>query len=649
MENYDKVKALSRIKELIVTLNEAIYAYEVEDNEIISNKEYDALFDELKALEAQTDIVFANSPTQRVGHKIIDKLPKVRHSEPMLSLDKTKEVPDIKKWLGKKVGVLSWKMDGLTIVLTYENGILVSAVTRGDGEIGQDIIHNIIAFKNIPSTIPYKGKLEIRGEAVISNANFEKINDAVVLAGGKPFATARNLASGSVKLLDSKTTQQRHLEFFAFQLVDSSLTFIDKVEQMIVLEQQGFSVVEYTIVDEICVEEVIKDFTKKAENFEYPVDGLVFTYNDIDYCNSLDTTSHHPLHSMAFKWADEVYKTSFEYIDYNTTRTGIISQTAVFEMVEIDGTEVRRALIPNLDYFNKLKLGKGDIIEVFKANMIKPEIYRNVTMSGTEKLIEECPTCGGSVIIDGKFLKCANPDCSAKIVNKLKHFVSRDCMNIEGVSIATLEKFVEKGWITTFGDIYRLSDHEAEIKVMDGFGKRSYEKMIKGIEASKTIAFQNFVNALGIKLVGLSTAKDLSKAYNNDIKLLVKTTWGDLHKISGIGGETAQAIHDYFKNAENLVMINDLLQYVTIETPAPVTTATDQRFKGMTFVITGTLSKDRNHFKGIIEGYGGKTSDSVSGKTSYLLAGEKAGSKLEKASSLGVKVLTEIDFEDLIK
>lgn len=513
---------MERMKELIRILNNASRAYYQEDREIMSNQEYDALYDELESLEKDTGIILADSPTQKVGYILLSTLPKVRHSSKMLSLDKTKEVSKLKGFLGNQKGILSWKLDGLTIVLTYKEGHLFQAVTRGNGEVGEDITNNAKVFKNIPLYIPFRNELILRGEAVIQYSDFEKINEK--LPPEEQYKNPRNLCSGSVRQLNNEVTASRNVHFFAFSLVKAEgKDFEDSKEnQLNWMQTIGFDVVGYKLVDKDNIEEKVYEFEKNISLNNFASDGLVLTYDNLSYSESLGSTAKFPRDSIAFKWEDEMKETKLLYIQWNTSRTGLINPVAVFEGIELEGTTVNRASVHNLSILEELKLGIGDIIKVYKANMIIPQVAENLTQSNSIEIPKECPVCKGETEIrklrEGKALYCSNPNCRAQRIKALTHFVSRDAMNIEGLSEATIEKFVGKGFIEDFIDIYNLQLREEEIKSMEGFGEKSYRNLINSIEQSKKVELANFIYALGLNHVGLSNAKLLCKNYKNDLE-----------------------------------------------------------------------------------------------------------------------------------
>lgn len=646
---------MERMKELIRILNNASRAYYQEDREIMSNQEYDALYDELESLEKDTGIILADSPTQKVGYILLSTLPKVRHSSKMLSLDKTKEVSKLKGFLGNQKGILSWKLDGLTIVLTYKEGHLFQAVTRGNGEVGEDITNNAKVFKNIPLYIPFRNELILRGEAVIQYSDFEKINEK--LPPEEQYKNPRNLCSGSVRQLNNEVTASRNVHFFAFSLVKAEgKDFEDSKEnQLNWMQTIGFDVVGYKLVDKDNIEEKVYEFEKNISLNNFASDGLVLTYDNLSYSESLGSTAKFPRDSIAFKWEDEMKETKLLYIQWNTSRTGLINPVAVFEGIELEGTTVNRASVHNLSILEELKLGIGDIIKVYKANMIIPQVAENLTQSNSIEIPKECPVCKGETEIrklrEGKALYCSNPNCRAQRIKALTHFVSRDAMNIEGLSEATIEKFVGKGFIEDFIDIYNLQLREEEIKSMEGFGEKSYRNLINSIEQSKKVELANFIYALGLNHVGLSNAKLLCKNYKNDLEKILDCKMEELTEIEGFGEIIAHSIYIYFSNNENKKRIKELKKILKIQ-ELKIEEGT-QILDGKTFVITGSVEhfKNRNELKEKIESLGGKVTGSVTGNTNYLINNDidSNSSKNKKAKDLGVPIITEAKFLKMIE
>lgn len=637
---------MDRMKELIDILNKASMAYYQNDSEIMSDHEYDKLYDELTALEKESGIVYGGSPTQRVGYTVLSSLQKVKHESPILSLDKTKSTERLASWLGANEGIISWKLDGLTIVLTYNNGILERAVTRGTGLIGEDITHNANYFKNLPKKISFKGELNLRGEGIISYSEFERINSE--LEDDEVYKNPRNLCSGTVRQLNSKIAADRNVMFYAFTLVRAEeMEFKTKSEQLDFLKNLGFEVVEHYIVYAKDIDEKVKMFAEKIVHNDFASDGLVLTYNDIEYSRSLGITAKFPRDSIAFKWSDEMAETTLQNVVWNTSRTGRINPVAVFDPVDIEGSTVNRASLHNVSVMEELKLGKGDRIKVYKANMIIPQVAENLTCSATAEIPKVCPVCGGETEIrmlkEGRELYCTNPNCSAQRIKALVHYVSRDAMNIEGLSEETIKKFVENSILDKYTDIYSIKNHP-EIKDMEGFGKKSFENLTAAIEKSKKAALENFINALGINQVGLSNAKLLCKHFDYDIDKIISADEEELSSIEGFGEVISHNIHSYFSNNENLELFNEAVSLMEFIKPEE----TDDKLKGLTFVITGDVEhfKNRNELKALIESLGGKVTGSVTGKTSYLINNDKesASSKNKKAKELNIPIISEIDF-----
>ena len=647
----DKTK---RIRELIGTLRAAGRAYYQESREIMSNFEYDKLYDELVSLEKETGIVFANSPTQNVGYEVVSALPKERHEKPMLSLNKTKSVEELADWLGGQTGLLSWKMDGLTIVLTYQNGTLVKAVTRGNGEIGEVITANAKAFVNVPLNISYQGELILRGEAIIRYSDFEKINEQIEDVDAK-YKNPRNLCSGSVRQLNSEITAQRQVHFYAFSLVKADgIDFKNsRKEQFEWLKTQGFEVVEYHEVTKETLPETVKMYSEAIAENDTPSDGLVLLYDDIAYGQSLGRTAKFPRDSIAFKWADEIQETTLLYIEWSASRTGLINPVAVFEPVELEGTTVSRASVHNISIMETLELGSGDRITVYKANMIIPQIADNLTRSGVRDIPEACPVCGGQTevrrINDVKSLYCTNPDCQAKKIKSFTLFTSRDALNIAGLSEATLEKFIGVGMIHEYADIFHLDRHQEEIVEMDGFGQKSYDNLIAAAEKASHTTLPRMVYGLGVAGIGLANAKMICRHFKNDFEAMRHATVEDLVEIDGIGEVLAQAWTAFFSDGKNNTIVDHLLAELTFEAGDEESSeGADEAFAGMNFVITGSLEhfKNRKELQELIERRGGKVTGSVTSKTNYLINNDVASSssKNKKARELGVPILSEEEF-----
>lgn len=646
---------LTRIKELVELLNRASKAYYQEDTEIMSNYEYDKLYDELVQLESEAGIVLAGSPTVNVGYEAVNELPKEEHESPMLSLDKTKSIEALADWIGDNKALLSWKLDGLTIVLTYNKGELQKAVTRGNGEVGEVITNNARVFRNLPLKISFTGELVIRGEAVIGYSDFKKINEKIEALEAK-YKNPRNLCSGSVRQLNNEITADRNVKFYAFSLVKADgLNFNNsRKEQFEWLKEQGFDVVYYKMVTGSTLEDTVLEFEKKITDNDLPSDGLVVIYDDIEYGKSLGSTAKFPRDSIAFKWADEKKETKLSEIEWSASRTGLINPVAIFEPVELEGTTVSRASVHNISILEALELGIGDTIEVYKANMIIPQIAENLTRSNTVEIPDNCPVCGHETIIKEvnniKTLYCTNSDCEAKKIKAFTLFVSRDAMNIDGLSEATLEKFIASGFIKEFADIYRLSEYKNEIIDMKGFGKDSYNNIEKSIEASRNTTLVRVIYSLGIANIGLSNAKVLCKQYDYDLDKIISADREELAQIDGVGGIIADSIVTYFENSDNIEKLNRLLAELNIE--KPVIDEETQVLKGKTFVITGSVSHfaNRNELKAVIEDKGGKVTGSVTSKTAYLINNDKqsASSKNKKAKELGVEIISEEDFLKMI-
>ena len=646
-----------RIKELVLKLNEASRAYYQEDREIMSNREYDALYDELAALEKETGIVLAGSPTQHVGYEVLSELEKVPHELPMLSLDKTKSPEALRDWLGARKGMLSWKMDGLTVVLTYRGGSLSQAVTRGNGIIGEVITNNARVFKNLPAKIPFDGELVLRGEAVIRYSDFRKINESIENVDAR-YKNPRNLCSGSVRQLNNEVTARRNVFFFAFTLVSAQGKELSNSveENMLWLSELGFEIVPYKMVDGDTILDTIAEFAGKITENDFPSDGLVLIYDDIAYGNSLGTTAKFPRNSIAFKWADEEAETVLENIEWSPSRTGLINPIAIFDPVELEGTTVSRASLHNLSIMDSLKLGVGDHIKVYKANMIIPQVSENLTGSGSYEVPEHCPACGGRTEIrmenDVKSLYCPNPFCSAKKVKLFSHYVSRDAMNIDGLSEATLTKMIDKGFLSELYDLYELKQYQSAIVEMEGFGEKSCANLLHSIETSRNTTLPRFVYGLGILNIGAANAKLLCKHFGYDLTALMEASVEDMVEIEGIGEVIAASVRDYFDNEHNQKTVGRLLQYLTFE-EMPKESGDSQPLADKIFVITGSVThfKNRKELKERIEALGGKVTGSVSKNTSYLINNDNLSNstKNKKAKELEIPILTEEEFLEMIK
>lgn len=643
---------MERMKELINILNKASYEYYQNNSSKLSDFEYDKLYDELVNLEKSTGIVLANSPTQNVGYTVLSNLTKIKHDEKILSLDKTKEPEKLKSWLGNQQGMLSWKLDGLTIVLKYNNGELVQAITRGNGEVGEDITHNAKVFKNIPLKISYKYELVVRGEGIISFSDFKRINEE--LDEYESYKNPRNLCSGTVRQLNSEICAKRNVMFYGFTVFKANDVDFDdkKSNQLLWLKELGFDIVYNKIVNADNIIESIYEFENKIPENDFATDGLVLTYDSISYSGSLGTTAKFPKDSIAFKWKDETAETILRNIEWNTSRTGLINPVAVFDSVELEGTTVNRASVHNVSILEDLKLGIGDTIKVYKANMIIPQIAENITKSGNYEIPANCPVCGGETevrtIRDGKALYCTNPNCSAQRIRSLSHFVSRDAMNIEGFSEETIKKFVEKGFISDYTDIYNIEKFAEEIKNIDGFGEKSYNNLIKSIENSKKPELPNFIYALGINHVGLSNAKLLCKNINYDINKLFTISQEELVEIDGFGDIIAHSICSYFSDCKNKELIYKMLDIISFAEVEVSYESENMNVKEKTFVITGDLNefKNRKELQLKIEALGGKVTGSVTKKTNYLINNDilSESSKNKKAKELGIPIITEEQF-----
>ena len=650
---------IARMKELAATLNEAAKAYYQESRELMSNYEYDRLYDELQALEQETGIVVAGSPTSFVGYEVLSDLPKERHESPMLSLDKTKEVMQLKSWLGTHKGLLSWKLDGLTIVCTYQDGKLVKAVTRGNGEIGEVVTSNARTFVNLPQQIPFHGTLIVRGEAVIAYDDFERMN-ATIADETARYKNPRNLCAGSVRQLNSAVTAQRNVRLYAFGLIEAEgVDFANsRYSQFQWLKQQGFDIVDMKLVSaepdtmEDCmgIEAAVEAFAQETEHYNIPSDGLVLLYDDIAYGESLGRTAKFPRNAIAFKWKDETAETTLRYIHWSPSRTGLINPVAVFDPVELEGTTVTRASVHNLSIMEGLALGEGDRITVYKANMIIPQIGDNLTRSGSLTIPDKCPVCGGVTQItqanDVKALYCTNPDCQAKKIKCFELFVSRDAMNMDGMSTATLEKLIDAGFIHTFTDLFHLDRYRQEIVEMEGFGEKSYENIIASAKKAQETTLPRLLFSLGIPGIGPANARVLCQAFSFDMDRLMAAKEEELTEADGIGPVLAKGLVTYFENPVNQEQVRSLLSEVHIEQVAVSEEAA--AFTGKTFVITGSVEQfaNRSALKAYIEERGGKVSGSVSSKTDYLINNDitSNSSKNKKARELGIPILSEADF-----
>ena len=644
-------KKMNRMKELVTTLNSASKAYYAQDMEIMSNFEYDRLYDELMELERETGVILANSPTIHVGYEAVEELPKERHEKPMLSLAKTKSREELRDWLNEKEGLLSWKLDGLTIVLTYFAGKLAKAVTRGNGEVGEVITNNARVFRNVPLSIPYQGELILRGEAVITYSDFEKINSKIDDVDAR-YKNPRNLCSGSVRQLNNEITAARNVHFYAFSLVKAEgVDFANsRAEQFAFLKRQGFDVVEHHRVNPDTIMDTIAYFEKKIETYDIPSDGLVLTYEDIDYGQSLGRTAKFPRDSIAFKWADELRETVLTNMEWSASRTGLINPVAIFEPVELEGTTVSRASVHNVSIVRGLKLGIGDHITVYKANMIIPQIAENLTGSDTLEIPKVCPVCGQPTEIrqvnEVQSLYCNNPDCDAKKIKSFTLFVSRDAMNVDGLSESTLEKFLAKGFLHEFADLFKLNRYEQEITQMEGFGEKSYQNLMESIERARNTTLPRVIYGLGIENIGVANAKMLCRHFRYDLEALCDAELEELSAIDGIGEVIAAGIYGFFRNDKRMEQLRNLLQEIAIA--EEVVEEGSQTLAGMSFVITGSLElyENRNALRDEIEAKGGKVTGSVTGKTTCLINNDTAStsSKNKKAKELGIRIVSEEEF-----
>ena len=656
MKAEEKQKAIQRMKELSGILKEASRAYYAEDREIMSNLEYDALYDELVKLEEETQMVLAGSATTTVGYEAVDELPKEAHESPMLSLDKTKDREVLRGFIGEHKTLLSWKMDGLTVVFTYNQGSLQKAVTRGNGVVGEVITNNARVFDNVPLKIPYQGELTLRGEAIITYSEFEKINSEIEDVDAR-YKNPRNLCSGSVRQLNNEITAKRHVCFYAFSLVKAEgVNFANsRQQQMEWLKDQGFEVVEYRVVTSDTLDEAMEYFATQIEHNDFPSDGLVALYDDIAYGDSLGRTAKFPRNAFAFKWADEMAETTLEEIEWSPSRTGLINPVAIFTPVELEGSTVSRASVHNISIMRKLELGIGDRIKVYKANMIIPQIGENLTKSGVKDIPEICPACGGKTVIekvnDVESLYCRNPECPAKAIKGFTLFVSRDAMNIDGLSEATLEKFIARGFIRDFGDIFEIDRYKDEIIQMEGFGEKSYENLIESLNRAKKTELPRVLYALGIPSIGVANAKMICKELGYDMEKIRHVSEEELAAIDGIGPVIAKSFVDYFKKEGRQEKLDHLLSHLELgEAPKQ---EEEQIFHGMNFVITGSVEhfSNRKEVKEEIEKRGGKVTGSVTSKTNYLINNDtqSSSSKNKKAKELGIPIISEETFIQMME
>ena len=651
MQMEDKI---TRMKELINILNKASELYYQKNTIMMTDYEYDHLYDELVELEKETNMTLSNSPTINVEPEISSSLKQVEHPSPMLSLAKTKKVSELENFLGDKEGLLSWKLDGLTIVLTYEDGKLISGVTRGTGIIGELVTENVKQFKNVPLTIPYKGRLVLRGEAIIKYSDFNRMNEELG-DGSSQYKNPRNLCSGSVRQLDSSITAKRCVNCIIFALIESSTNISNlKSECFDWLKNQGFEVVEHYKVTKNTVKEQVLMFKEKVKEYDIPSDGLVITYDDIAYGNSLGTTAKFPKHSLAFKWKDETVATTLRKVDWLVSRTGLINPVAVFDPVELEGTIVSRASVHNVSILEGLKLGIGDTIMVYKANMIIPQIASNSTQSGNLEIPDRCPVCGSKASIisnsDVKYLYCMNDFCKAKLIKRLSLFVSRNAMNIDGISDMILNKLITEKIVNNYKDLYQLDRNKDKIIAFDGFGEKSYNNMINSIEKSRHVKLANFIYALGIPDIGFSRAKLICNHFNNDFNKISNLTYEELSNISGVGDVIAKEWIDTFSNPDFIEELKELKEEIDIP---KASTNSNKDLDGLTFVITGSLNKftNRDTMIEFIEEHGGKVVTSISSKVNYLINNDitSTSTKNNKAKELGINIIDEDKFLELIK
>ena len=654
---------LNRIKELTEKLHKASVAYYQYDNPIMSDKQYDDLYDELEQLEKETNIVLAGSPTQKVQGFILKELDKVKHTKPMLSANKTKDINEIKKFIGNKQCVMSWKEDGLTIVLRFKDGKFVQAITRGTADVGEDVTHTMRTCKNIPLQIPYYADIEVRGECLISWKEFDRINEK--LADVNKYKHPRNLAAGSVRQLDANITKGRNIMFKAFELVQEDVYNEKKYEQLMDIKESfdyltecGFDVVEHEIVTYDNAEEMINKFS--PEQYEYPVDGLIITYDDYLYGKSLGETSKFPLNMMALKWADDVYETTLRDIEWDTSRTGLINPVAVFDEIDLDGALTTKATLHNVSFIEDLELGIGDTIQVYRSNKVIPKVHDNSTRSNTYKIPTECPCCGALAEVrcdkESKMLYCTNPDCSAKFTSKLENFVNRNGMNIVGLSKQTLETLVDRNYVTSFKDLYHLEDYKKELSSLSGFGAKSVSKLLKAIDESRKVDLTHLLTSLGIPLCGKSTCKDIAKYCHGNVDeftFIMENTSLEFAAIDGVGVAATTSLDDWWH--ENREMFYSLLSELFVEVPEEKTetNTSGADLNGKTFCITGKLThfSNREALIDSITSHNGKYLSGISSKLNYLINNDKTSTsgKNKKALDLGtVKIISESDYLAMI-
>jgi len=646
---------VSRIQELVKQLNVACKDYYVSDNPTLTDKQYDTLYDELTALELKTNYILSSSPTQKVQGNVIDSLKKVQHTEPMLSAEKSKDINDVIKFMGNQDCVLSWKLDGLTLVLRYNEGKFQQAVTRGGGTEGEDVSHTVKTFSNIPLTIDYKGYLEIRGEGLVTFSEFERINAELVSKGEEEYSSPRNLAAGSVRQLDSNITKKRNLIFIAFGIVKCDKTIKQKWLQFEFLYELGFTVVEHNLLSKNEIIKMVDVFKSKIESLPYLTDGLIVEYNDIAYGKSQGSTGHHSKSLYALKHNDDSYETIFRGVELNTTRTGIVSITGLFDEVDCDGAKVSRASLHNYDIFKALELGIGDVVKVYRANSVIPQIEENLTRSGTYKIDMKCPSCGQDIAIRApkisNFLFCENDDCPSQLANKFVHFCSKNAMNIDGFSEAGIELFINEGFLKTFSDVYDLEKHRSNIIKLEGWGGKSYNKLIQAIENSRTIKMENFLYALGINNIGLGGSKRLANHFENNIVKVVNASVTELLQVEDFGLATANSVYNYFRDMDNAFQLGRLMFCIQFKKEGKKEVLNvDSVLNGLKLYCSGTFeSYKKEELKNIVEGLGGEFASGFTKSLDYLVIGKLKGSSKEaKALSAGIKVLQEDEFLAMI-
>jgi len=649
---------IKRIQELVSVLNNYSYQYYVLDRPEVEDKIYDQLYEELLNLEKETNFILSSSPTQKVQGEVIDSFGEVKYTELMLSADKSKDIEDVIKFMNNQECILSWKLDGLTLVLRYDNGVFKQAITRGGGDFGEDVTHTVKTFTNIPLTIDYKGYLEIRGEGLVLLNEFERINTELIANNEEPYSNARSLAAGSVRQLDANITKNRNLIFIAFGIVKCDINISTKVKQLDYLYDLGFDVVEHDLTDKTDIESQIEYFKNKLSELPFLTDGLIIEFDNIEYGKAQGFTGHHTKNMYALKWNDDSYETTFREVERNTTRTGIVSLTAIYDKINIDGTKPTRASLHNYDIFEKFQFGVGDIITVYKANGVIPQIEDNLTRSNTYKIEMKCPACGAEIEIKtpkiARFLYCTNDNCPAKMIDKFSHFVSKKGFNIEGLSEKTIEKFINKKFIKEFADIFKLEQYKNQIVQMDGFGQRSYQKLINAIEKSKNIELHKFIFALGIPQIGEGGSKNISKHFNNDINKIMNTSYIQLMQVKDFGDVTAGNVYEYFNypGNKNKQMVKELLNYVKIENKEETKMVnTNSIFNGKKAYATGTFSNfKKEEIKSLLESFGCEFGSGYAKSLDFLIEGSvKSSSKVVKAKKDGIRVITESEFLQLIK